>query len=56
VGEGVARSGRLGCISIEHRKERIDTDWYKSIIGESRGNFSERKGFLDSAVCSVKTL
>jgi hypothetical protein len=30
-----------GCISIEPRKEEIDTDWYKSTIGERRRNMSD---------------
>jgi hypothetical protein len=35
-----------GCISIEHRKEEIDTDWYKSTIGERGRNISDGQYLL----------
>jgi hypothetical protein len=35
-----------GCISIEHRKEEIDIDWYKSTIGERGRNISDGQYLL----------
>jgi hypothetical protein len=35
-----------GCISIEPRKEEIDTDWYKSTIGERGGTLATGNTFL----------